>query len=157
MAVLASKKCGLNIKNIFRTINKIRSVDGRLEFVRKLPNLSRIFLDYAHSPDALKNAILSLQEHFQKKITIIFGCGGDRDKGKRRLMCEVAKKYCDKIYVTDDNPRNENPKKIRNNIMKVLKKIDSKVEEIERKITEINHIYIQYEFNKNLKLEQANS
>ena len=121
MAVLASKICGLKVENIFKKIDKIKSVNGRLELIRVLPNKSKIFLDYAHSPDALKNAILSLQEHFQKKITIIFGCGGDRDKGKRRLMGEVAKKYCDKIYVTDDNPRNENPKKIRNNIMKVLK------------------------------------
>ena len=121
MAVLAAKICGFKVENIFKKIDKIKSVNGRLELIRVLPNKSKIFLDYAHSPDALKKAILSLQEHFQKKITIIFGCGGDRDKGKRRLMGEVAKKYCDKNYVTDDNPRNENQKKIRNNIMKVLK------------------------------------
>ncbi len=121
MAVLASKFCGLKIKNIFHKIEKIKSVEGRLQLIRTLPNQSKIFLDYAHTPDALKNAILSLREHFQKKITVIFGCGGERDKSKRRLMGKVAKKYCDKIYVTDDNPRSENPKKIRKDIMKGLK------------------------------------
>ena len=121
MAVLASKFCGLKIKNIFHKIEKIKSVEGRLQLIRTLPNQSKIFLDYAHTPDALKNAILSLREHFQKKITVVFGCGGERDKSKRRLMGKVAKKYCDKIYVTDDNPRSENPKKIRKDIMKGLK------------------------------------
>ena len=68
-----------------------------MQLIRTLPNQSKIFLDYAHTPDALKNAILSLREHFQKKITVIFGCGGERDKSKRSLMGKVAKKYCDKI------------------------------------------------------------
>ena len=121
MAILASKICGLKIKNVFDKIEKIKSVEGRLQLIRTLPNQSKIFLDYAHTPDALKNAILSLREHFQKKITVIFGCGGERDKSKRSLMGKVAKKYCDKIYITDDNPRNESAKKIRNDIMKGLK------------------------------------
>jgi len=128
MAVLASKVCGLKIQNIFRKIEKIKSVEGRLELIRTLPNQSKIFLDYAHTPDALENAILSLREHFQKKITVIFGCGGERDKSKRKLMGSIAKKYCNKIYVTDDNPRNENPRKIRRDIMKGLK--ESRAKEI---------------------------
>jgi len=126
MAILASKICGLKIKNIFDKIEKIKSVEGRLQLIRTLPNQSKIFLDYAHTPDALKNAILSLREHFQKKITVIFGCGGERDKSKRSLMGKIAKKYCDKIYITDDNPRNESAKKIRNDIMKGLKKSTAK-------------------------------
>ena len=126
MAVLASKVCGLKIDNIFKNIQKIKSVEGRLELIKTLPNQTKVFLDYAHTPDALENAILSLREHFNKNITVIFGCGGDRDKGKRKLMGIIAKKYCDKIYVTDDNPRNENPKKIRNDILKVLKNSDAK-------------------------------
>ncbi len=126
MAILASKVCGLKIKNIFDKIEKIKSVEGRLQLIRTLPNQSKIFLDYAHTPDALKNAILSLREHFQKKITVVFGCGGERDKSKRRLMGKIAKKYCEKIYVTDDNPRNESPKKIRKDIMKGLKNSTAK-------------------------------
>ena len=121
MAMLAAKACGLRIKNIFKKIEKIKSVNGRIELIRTLPNQSKIFLDYAHTPDALENAILSLREHFQKKVTVVFGCGGERDKTKRKLMGRVAKKYCDKIYITDDNPRNENPNRIRSDIMKGLK------------------------------------
>ena len=93
MAVLASKVCGLKIDNIFRNIQKIKSVEGRLELIKTLPNQTKVFLDYAHTPDALENEILSLREHFNKNITVIFGCGGDRDKGKRKLMGIIAKKY----------------------------------------------------------------
>ncbi len=126
MAILASKVCGLKIEDILKKIEKIESVEGRLQLIRTLPNHSKVFLDYAHTPDALKNAILSLREHFQKKITIVFGCGGERDKSKRRSMGQVAKKYCDKIYITDDNPRSESAKIIRNDIMKGLKNSTTK-------------------------------
>ena len=120
MAILACKICGLSIQNIFRVINKIQSVNGRLEFIRSLPNQSKIFLDYAHTPEALKNAIISLEEHFNKKITVIFGCGGERDESKREKMGKIVNKLCEKIIVTDDNPRNENPSKIRKQIIKAI-------------------------------------
>ena len=81
MAVLASKVCGLKVKNVFEKIEKIKSVEGRLQLIRTLPNKSKIFLDYAHTPDALENAIISL-ENISKKITVLFGCGGERDKVK---------------------------------------------------------------------------
>ena len=68
MAILAAKICGLNVKSIFKNINKIKSIDGRLELIKTLPNKSKIFLDYAHTPHALETAILSLKEHFQKKL-----------------------------------------------------------------------------------------
>ena len=126
MAILASNVCGLKISKIFEKIENISSVEGRLQLIRTLPNHSKIFLDYAHTPDALENALLSLREHFQKKITVVFGCGGERDKSKRKLMGNVAKKYCDKIYITDDNPRSESAKKIRKDIMKSLKNTSAK-------------------------------
>ncbi len=137
MAILAAKICGLKIKNMLKNIKKIKSVNGRLELVKTLPNQTKIFLDYAHTPDALKNAIFSLQEHFQKKISIVFGCGGERDKYKRILMGQIAEKYCDKIYITDDNPRNENPKKIRSDIIKGIK--NSKIHEIGNRNRAINY------------------
>ncbi len=118
MAILASKVCGLKIENIFSKIHKIKSVDGRIQLIRTLPNKSKIFLDYAHTPEALEKAIISLREHFNKKISIIFGCGGERDRSKRKLMGKIASKYCDKIYITDDNPRSENSKRIRKDIIK---------------------------------------
>ena len=122
------------IKNIFNKIEKIKSVEGRLQLIRTLPNQSKIFLDYAHTPDALKNAILSLREHFQKKITVVFGCG---DRSKRKLMGKIAKELCDKIYVTDDNPRNESSKKIRKEIIKGAK--GSKAKEISGRKKAIIH------------------
>jgi MurE/MurF fusion protein len=122
MAAAASKLCGLKEKKIFKSLNKIKDVDGRLELVRRFKNNIKVFIDYAHTPDALLKVLQSLKAKYGKNITLVFGCGGDRDKNKRALMAKVANKYSKKIFVTDDNPRNENPKKIRNEI---IKKIDS--------------------------------
>ena len=71
-----------------------------------------------HTHLMLKNCLINLNDQFQKKISIVFGCGGNRDKFKRKLMGKLADLYCHKIYLTDDNPRNENPKSIRNEIKK---------------------------------------
>ena len=83
----------------------------------RLKNKSRVILDYAHTPDALNICLKNIKEQFEgRKIKIVFGCGGDRDKRKRSKMGMIATKYCNKIYITNDNPRNENEKKIRDNI-----------------------------------------
>ena len=121
MAVLASKLCGLSLKKINSNLHKIKPVNGRLELIRTLPNKSEVFIDYAHTPEALNIAVLSLKKHYNKEVTLVFGCGGERDVKKRPLMSKVAKKLCKKIYVTDDNPRNESPKRIRKTIIKYLK------------------------------------
>ena len=71
----------------------------------------------------MKQSLITLKKQFKKEIIIVFGCGGERDKKKRFAMGKIASKYCRKIFVTDDNPRNENPKKIRNTIIKGCKKI----------------------------------
>ena len=89
----------------------------------KLHNKSKVILDYAHTPDALKTVLINIKDQFPNKIiSIVFGCGGNRDKFKRPLMGKIADKYCDKIYLTDDNPRNENPNLIRKEIKKGIKK-----------------------------------
>ena len=118
MAIAASNICGLKNKEIYQTLKKINDVSGRLEIVRKLPNNVKIFIDYAHTPDALLKTIQSLKKTYEKKITLVFGCGGDRDQKKRPLMAKIANNNCEKIFVTDDNPRNESPEKIRNEIFK---------------------------------------
>ena len=118
MAVLAALNCGLSEKKIFSQIHKIKSVPGRLECVGTLHNNSNIIIDFAHTPEALRQSLIALKKQFRKEIIIVFGCGGERDKKKRLYMGKIAKKYCRKIFVTDDNPRNENPKIIRNNILK---------------------------------------
>ena len=121
MAVIAAEKSGLNIKNIFNCLSKIKPINGRLEKIGKINNNSKVILDYAHTPDALKIVLENLNDQFlKKKISIVFGCGGDRDKSKRKIMGKIANLYCDRIYLTDDNPRNENPKSIRKEIKKGL-------------------------------------
>ena len=118
MAAAAVKICGLKDKKIYRSLKKIKNIDGRLELVRRFPNNIKVFIDYAHTPDALSKVLKALTNSYGKNISLVFGCGGDRDKKKRSLMAKVANNYCRKIYVTDDNPRNEDPRKIRNDIIK---------------------------------------
>ena len=115
MAMMAATKSGLSFKKIINSIDNLKPVSGRLEQIGMIKNNSRVMLDYAHTPDALKTSLKSLREQFKnRKISIVFGCGGDRDKTKRPMMGKIANQYCDRIYLTDDNPRYENPKKIRN-------------------------------------------
>ena len=122
-AIIAAYLSKLKIKDILRSIEKIQPVSGRFETVGKIKNKSKVILDYAHTPDALKNAILTIKEDYPlNKISLVFGCGGNRDKDKRFIMGKIASKYCDSIYLTDDNPRLENPNEIRNQIKKGLKK-----------------------------------
>ena len=126
MAAFAAEKSGIKIKEIFNSLYKIKPIHGRFERIGKINNNSKVILDYAHTPDALKTVLRNIQNQFlDKKISIVFGCGGNRDKAKRKLMGKIANSFCHKIYLTDDNPRNENPKSIRNDIKKgiYLKKI----------------------------------
>ena len=120
MAILAAKICGLKDHLIYGKIKKINDVNGRLELVKKFPNKVKVFLDYAHTPDALLKTLECLKNENKKNISIVFGCGGDRDKKKRPLMARIANKYCSKIYITDDNPRNEDPQKIRKELLKYI-------------------------------------
>ena len=124
MAILAANKSGIEIKKIINVIPKIKSVEGRLEEIGYIKNKSKVILDYAHTPAALELALMNLKEQFPgSRINLVFGCGGERDFKKRLIMGKIASKYSDRIYLTDDNPRNENPSKIRNDIKKGIKKI----------------------------------
>jgi murE/murF fusion protein len=123
MAVIASIKSSINIKDIINVIPKIKSVEGRFEKVGKIKNNSKVILDYAHTPDALKTCLINIKEQFPgKKIILVFGCGGNRDQNKRAKMGKIADLFTDKIYLTDDNPRLEQPCKIRKDIKKGIKK-----------------------------------
>ena len=123
MAVIASIKSGINIEDILITIPKIKSVEGRFERVGRIKNNSKVILDYAHTPDALKTCLKNIKEQFPgKKISLVFGCGGNRDQNKRAKMGKIADFFSDKIYLTDDNPRLEQPSKIRKEIKKGIKK-----------------------------------
>jgi len=122
MAILAASTCGLNQNRILNQIHRIKPVSGRLECVANLKNNSNIVVDFAHTPDALEQSLIALKRQFKKEIIIVFGCGGERDKKKRFKMGKIASKHCRKIFVTDDNPRSEDPQKIRNSIILGCKK-----------------------------------
>ena len=129
MAMLAAENNNLKFEKIVNNISKIKPVNGRLEKIGKIKNNSMVILDYAHTPDALNICLENLKDQFKdRKISIVFGCGGDRDKFKRPRMGKIANYYCEKVYLTDDNPRTENPKKIRKEIKRKIKK--SKILEI---------------------------
>ena len=82
MAIIASKICGLKDKYIYPVIKKLKDVNGRLELIKDYPNKVKVFIDYAHTPDALLKAIKSLKNNYGNNISLVFGCGGDRDKKK---------------------------------------------------------------------------
>jgi len=84
-----------------------------------------IVIDYAHTPDALQNVLMALRSHCRGKLWCIFGCGGDRDRGKRPLMAQIAEKYSDKLIITQDNSRTEDPKQIFADMVKGLNKPNS--------------------------------
>jgi UDP-N-acetylmuramoyl-L-alanyl-D-glutamate--2,6-diaminopimelate ligase len=96
----------------FEALEHLTGAKGRLELVGNR-NGAPIFIDYAHKPDALKKALASLRPYAKGKLTVVFGAGGDRDSGKRPIMGRVAVEAADKVIVTDDNPRSENPAAIR--------------------------------------------
>ncbi|ACB94337.1 UDP-N-acetylmuramoyl-L-alanyl-D-glutamate--2,6-diaminopimelate ligase [Beijerinckia indica] len=101
---------------VFAALERLEGAPGRLEKVGERRGAS-IFVDYAHKPDALEKALQALRPFTQKRLIVIFGCGGDRDAGKRPLMGEIAARLADHVIVTDDNPRSEDPDLIRKAIL----------------------------------------
>ncbi|MBV9556955.1 MAG: UDP-N-acetylmuramoyl-L-alanyl-D-glutamate--2,6-diaminopimelate ligase, partial [Pseudolabrys sp.] len=101
---------------VFAALEKLSGAKGRLEMVGD-KNGAPIFVDYAHKPDALSKALEALRPYAKSRLIVVFGCGGDRDKGKRPLMGQIAVEKADKVIVTDDNPRSENPATIRAEIL----------------------------------------
>ena len=120
MAIKVAELCGLKKNSIYNSIKKLKGVNGRLELVKIFPNNIRVFIDYAHTPDALFKALNALKKDYGNNISCVFGCGGERDFKKRPLMALIANKNCEKVYITDDNPRNESPNKIRNELLKYI-------------------------------------
>ncbi|MDR3538842.1 MAG: UDP-N-acetylmuramoyl-L-alanyl-D-glutamate--2,6-diaminopimelate ligase [Acetobacteraceae bacterium] len=91
----------------------LTGVRGRLELAARLPNGAAVYVDYAHTPDALVRLLTALRPHTTGRLHVVFGAGGDRDRGKRPLMGAAAAQYADVAIVTDDNPRSEDPATIR--------------------------------------------
>jgi len=110
----------ININSISRGIQKLTFVPGRLQCVNNKQGLS-VFVDYAHSSDALEKLLQTVRQISKGRLITVFGCGGDRDKGKRPHMGKIAGMYSDCVIITSDNPRGENPSKIADEIVPGLK------------------------------------
>jgi UDP-N-acetylmuramoyl-L-alanyl-D-glutamate--2,6-diaminopimelate ligase len=98
------------------TLPSLTTVPGRMQLVGAY-NGAAIFVDYAHTPDALRTVLAAARPHVVRKLVVVFGAGGDRDRGKRPLMGQVTTEAADRVYVTDDNPRSEDPEPIRRAIL----------------------------------------
>jgi len=134
-----------NLYNLFLTLPYYQFVNDNCEdFFAKAQDLSlpfgrlnktekeNVYIDYAHTPKALESVCECLYKKKKNKLIIVFGAGGERDKGKRALMGKVADKYCEKIYITSDNPRNEDPQQIANMIVEGIEESDKICIELDR-------------------------
>nr|WP_209880311.1 UDP-N-acetylmuramoyl-L-alanyl-D-glutamate--2,6-diaminopimelate ligase [Azospirillum soli] len=99
------------------TLTRLEGVPGRLQHVATHPCGATVYVDYAHTPDALETVLTALKPHAQRQLVVVFGCGGDRDRGKRPVMGELAGRLADRAIVTDDNPRTEDPAAVRKEVL----------------------------------------
>ena len=118
-ALVAAGLCiatGSDADTVFAALQQLEGAPGRLERVGDIRGAS-VFVDYAHKPDALEQALAALRPFVPGRLVLVFGCGGDRDAGKRPIMGEIAARSADVTIVTDDNPRSERPEAIRKQIL----------------------------------------
>ncbi len=108
---------GADPSEVIPALGRLKGAKGRLEHVGSTPGLAPVFIDYAHTPDALATALEALRPFAKNRLAVVFGCGGDRDKGKRPQMGAIAVRHSDLAIVTDDNPRGEMPGDIRAEIL----------------------------------------
>lgn len=111
---------GAKPADVFQTLPMLTTVRGRMQKAAERDNGAGVFVDYAHTPDALATALQAMRPHVMGRLIVVFGAGGDRDTGKRPLMGKAAQDHADVVFVTDDNPRSEDPASIRAAIMAVV-------------------------------------
>ncbi len=117
LAVMCALATGVAERAALAAIGGLQGVRGRMERAAVLPNGATIYVDYAHTPDALARLLAALRPHVTGRLHVLFGAGGDRDPGKRPLMGRAAAEAADRLWITDDNPRSENPAAIRAAVM----------------------------------------
>lgn len=108
---------GTPARNAFVALETLVGAPGRLELVGRSANGASVYVDYAHKPDALRNVLEAVRPFTTGRLKLVFGCGGDRDRGKRAIMGGIAAELADEVIVTDDNPRSEEPAAIRSEIL----------------------------------------
>ncbi|HJD56046.1 MAG TPA: UDP-N-acetylmuramoyl-L-alanyl-D-glutamate--2,6-diaminopimelate ligase [Rickettsia endosymbiont of Pyrocoelia pectoralis] len=120
IAVLSVYYTNFNFDEIISVLTEVKAVKGRMERIEN----SNVFIDYSHTPDALEKALTELKniKATNDNLSVVFGCGGNRDKTKRKLMGQIASRIADNVIVTDDNPRHEDPKLIRAEIISGIEK-----------------------------------
>ncbi|BCH01452.1 UDP-N-acetylmuramoyl-L-alanyl-D-glutamate--2,6-diaminopimelate ligase [Mesorhizobium loti] len=104
---------GTPVAKALAALEKLKGAPGRLDLVGTTVSGAPVYVDYAHKPDALENVLASVRPFTTGRVMVVFGCGGDRDRGKRPIMGEIATRLADVVIVTDDNPRSEEPETIR--------------------------------------------
>ena len=109
--------CGSDTRKLLGQIERLTGVPGRIERVCSTPAGGTVYVDYAHKPGALEAVLNTLRPHAAKRLVVVFGCGGDRDRAKRPVMGRIASEFADQVIVTDDNPRSEVPATIRAEIL----------------------------------------
>ncbi|NCA93378.1 UDP-N-acetylmuramyl-tripeptide synthetase, partial [bacterium] len=125
-AISVCKVIGINSKDICEYLQTLKQIEGRFDVIT---NQKTAIIDYAHTPDGLKNAMLAARKLCKGKLIVVFGCGGNRDISKRPIMGKIAAQYSDIAVITSDNPRFENPEEI--------------IESIANGFSEISHSYIK--------------
>ncbi|MCN4143572.1 MAG: UDP-N-acetylmuramoyl-L-alanyl-D-glutamate--2,6-diaminopimelate ligase [Thiohalomonas sp.] len=139
-AIAILHRQGYDLNDIVAGVAKITTVSGRMEKIRiqpfadknKMSEQRLIVIDYAHTPDALEQVLKALKIHTKGNLYCVFGCGGDRDKGKRPLMAKVAQQLADQVIVTSDNPRTESEEQIINDIISGFEHRDNVLIETDR-------------------------
>ena len=121
-----AKSLGEESLTILTILSNLKAPEGRFEYIISPSNITAV-IDYAHTPDALENVLKTLKDlkSDKEKIFTVFGCGGDRDKGKRSMMGEISSLYSDQVIITSDNPRSEKPIDIINDIISGIPKTQS--------------------------------
>lgn len=119
-ALISLQQLGYSLEQIMPHLPQLRGVPGRLERVSPDGCPFAVYVDYAHTPDSLENVLRTARQFTSGQLWAVFGCGGDRDKGKRPLMGALAEKYADRCVITSDNPRSEDPELIIQDILKGL-------------------------------------
>ncbi len=131
MTVAVLQALDISLENACQLLSSVQAAPGRMQRFggdgSGSENKPLVVVDYAHTPDALEKALLSLKAHCTGNLLCVFGCGGERDTGKRPLMGEIAEQLADRVYITDDNPRNESPVEITDQIQAGMEGSDAVV------------------------------